>query len=174
MVRDAAVAEPEGPQPPGAGVHRHRRAPKGARGCIYLRLRRGARPAPTAPRPKNSPPSGTLRWTSRHDTEAVLLPALLQRSAFRVIGRRDDGGGFGAGAVLHLCSGVVDVSNVWTTSEGLNWTEVVSAAAAVFPGRALVGYEYGADLEHRVGSRVRRPSDRSASGSVDSTSGWIP
>lgn len=86
-------------------------------------------------------------WTSRHDTEAVLLPALLQRSAFRLIGKRHEGG-YIAGAVLHLCSGVVDVSNVWTTSEDLDWTELVIAAAALFPGRALVGYEYGANLEY--------------------------
>jgi hypothetical protein len=86
-------------------------------------------------------------WTSRHDTQAVLLPALLQRSAFRVIGKRQDDG-YGAGAVLHLGTGVVDISNVWSTSEGLDWSELVSAAAALFPGRALVGYEYGADLEY--------------------------
>jgi hypothetical protein len=88
-------------------------------------------------------------WTSRHDTQAVLLPALLQRSAFRVIGKRSVDG-FGAGAVLHLCTGVVDISNVWTTSESLDWTELVSTAAAMFPGRALVGYEHGSDLEPAV------------------------
>jgi hypothetical protein len=85
-------------------------------------------------------------WTSRHDTQAVLLPALLQRSGFRVIGKGVEGG-YGAGAVLHLCAGVVDISNVWTIAGGLDWTEIVNAAAAVFPGRALVGYEYGADLD---------------------------
>lgn len=89
-------------------------------------------------------------WTSRHDTEAVLLPTLLQRSSFRIIGRAVDGdpeGGYDAGAVLHLCGGVVDVSNVWTVTEGLDWDELVRAAAATFPERALVGYEYGPDLE---------------------------
>jgi len=86
-------------------------------------------------------------WTSRHDTQDVLLPALLQRSAFRVIGKRYDDG-YGAGAVLHLCSGVVDISNVWSTSKDLDWTDLVHAAAALFPGRALVGYQRGADLEN--------------------------
>ena len=104
-------------------------------------------------------------WTSRHDTEAVLLPALLQRSAFRVIGKRHEGG-YIAGAVLHLCSGVVDISNVWTTLEGLDWTELVSAAAALFPGRALVGYEYGANSSTHQQSDSQ-PSDRSVFGSVD-------
>jgi hypothetical protein len=85
-------------------------------------------------------------WTSRHDTEAVLLPALLQRSAFRVIGKRHDDG-YGAGAVLHLCTGVVDISNVWSASGGVDWTALVGAATALFPGRALVGYANGAALE---------------------------
>jgi hypothetical protein len=87
-------------------------------------------------------------WTSRHDTEAVLLPALLQRSAFRVIGKRRDDDGYVAGAVLHLGAGVVDISNVWSAPETLDWCELVDAAAALFPGRALVGYEDGADLDH--------------------------
>ena len=84
-------------------------------------------------------------WTSRHDTEAVHLPALLQRFAFRVIGRTDrlGYGDYDAGAVLHLCTGMVDISNVWTVSEGLDWAELVAAAAATFPGRALIGYERG-------------------------------
>ncbi len=86
-------------------------------------------------------------WTSRHGTQTVLIPALLQRSAFRVIGKREDDG-YTAGAVLHLGAAVVDVSNVWSTSEDLDWSELVDAASAVFPGRALVGYEDGADLEH--------------------------
>lgn len=111
------------------------------------------RPAPPAG-PRRLPngwtvlraPSELKAWTSRHDTEAVLLPGLLQRSAFRVIGKRCDGG-YGAGAVLHLCSGVVDLSNVWTIAEDLDWAELVRAAAALFPGRALVGYELGSDLE---------------------------
>jgi hypothetical protein len=86
-------------------------------------------------------------WTSHHDTQAVLLPGLLQRSAFRVIGNRHEGD-YVAGAVLHLGTGVVDISNVWAISDGVDWTELVDAAGALFPGRALVGYEYGADLEH--------------------------
>lgn len=85
-------------------------------------------------------------WTSRHDTEAVLLPALLQRSAFRVIGKRHDDG-YGAGAVLHLCTGIVEITNVWSTSERLDWTDLVGAATALFPGRALVGYAHGAALQ---------------------------
>jgi hypothetical protein len=84
-------------------------------------------------------------WTSRHDTQAVLLPALLKRSAFRVIGKGDQAG-YEAGAVLHLCTGVVEISNVWSISKGVDWIDLVVAASALFPGRALVGYQRGADL----------------------------
>lgn len=91
-------------------------------------------------------PSQLRAWTSRHDTEAVLLPALLQRSAFRLVGRRS-GDGFGAGAVLHLGSAVVGVSNVWTTAGLADWIDVVRVATALFPHRSLVGYELGGDLD---------------------------
>ena len=106
----------------------------------------GSRRLPTGWSSVNTEPD--LRaWTSRHDTQAVLLPALLQRSAFRVIGKASDDG-YTAGAVLHLGTGVVDVSNVWSTTDGSDWSEIVSAAGALFPGRALVGYEHGRDLEY--------------------------
>ena len=85
-------------------------------------------------------------WTSRHDTQDVLLPALLQRSAFRVIGKKHDDG-YRAGAVLHLGTGVVDISNVWSTSMRVDWTDLVGAATALFPGRALVGYSHGTTLQ---------------------------
>jgi hypothetical protein len=90
-------------------------------------------------------------WTDHHDTATVLLPGLLHRSAFRIIGKRRDDD-FAAGAVLHLCAGVVDISNVWTSAQDADWAETVDAAAALFPGRALVGYEQGTDLEHAVES----------------------
>lgn len=114
--------------------------------------------APPRPRGRAARPPGgrssvrrpTSAWTTQHGTGAVLLPTLLHRSAFCVIGREAGGGGrpgrFGAGAVLHLGTGVVDISNVWTTTEQLDWAELIGAAAAVFPGRALVGYEHGTDL----------------------------
>jgi hypothetical protein len=86
-------------------------------------------------------------WTSRHDTQSVLLPALLQRSAFRVLGKKQDDS-YVAGGVLHLGTGVVGVSNVWSTEAAVDWSQLVNAATAVFPGRALVGYEHGAELDH--------------------------
>lgn len=89
-------------------------------------------------------------WTARHDTANVLLPGLLDRSGFMVLARDGSSGtddGPGGGAVTHLCGGVVDVSNVWTDgSEELHWSELVAVVGALYPGRALVGYEQGEGL----------------------------
>jgi hypothetical protein len=88
------------------------------------------------------------RWTSHHDTQQVLLPGLLDRSSFLVLSRRGvDDADITGGVVLHLGTAAVSVSNLWADEPDQVWAEVVSAAAALFPGRALVGYEYGTDLE---------------------------
>ena len=85
-------------------------------------------------------------WTARHDTAEVLLPGILRRSSFSVLGRRDNNE-LTAGAVLHLCGGVVSVSNVWAApGHETDWADLVQLAHAVHPGRAVVGYEQGEDL----------------------------
>ena len=54
-----------------------------------------------------------------------------------------------AGAVLHACAAVVDLSNVWTAPGWEpNWPELVRAAHAIHPGLAIVGYERGDALLH--------------------------
>ena len=85
-------------------------------------------------------------WTARHDTAEVLLPGILERSSFALLGRRD-GSALTAGAVTHLCGGVVSVSNVWAApGHETDWTELVHLVHAVHPGRAMVGYELGEEL----------------------------
>jgi hypothetical protein len=84
-------------------------------------------------------------WTARHDTTGVLLPPLLDRPGFTVFGRRVDGR-LEAGAVVHACAGVVSLSNVWA-ADSHDWTELVHLVEAVYPERAIVGYERGDDLE---------------------------
>ena len=76
-------------------------------------------------------------------------PACWIARAFVVLSKRGDAGDddIAAGVVLHLGTGAVSVSNLWADDPDPVWAEVVSAAGALFPGRALVGYEYGADLE---------------------------
>ena len=90
---------------------------------------------------------GLAAWTAQHDTAEVLLPALLERSSFQVLARHTDGD-LTAGAVLHTGIGAVSVSNVWMKDpDDGTWPDLVRNAAALWPGRALVGYERGADLE---------------------------
>ena len=85
-------------------------------------------------------------WTSGHDTADVLLPGLLRSAHFRVLARyeRDR---IVAGAVARLGSGTVDLSNV---HGDVDWDELASAVARIFPDRQLVGYERGDDLAAAV------------------------
>lgn len=85
-------------------------------------------------------------WTARHDTTSVLLPGLLQRSAFAVLAR-DVEEGITAGVVLHGGTGVVSISNAWAVGDLDPWPELVVNAASLWPGRDVVGYEWGADLD---------------------------
>lgn len=91
-------------------------------------------------------PTELRHWTAHHDTQDVLLSGLLDRSSFRVLAKRQ-GDTLVAGAVLHLGAGAVDVSNLWAAEPGGAWDDVVTVAAALFPQRALVGYESGVDLD---------------------------
>jgi hypothetical protein len=89
---------------------------------------------------------GLAELTSRHDTSAVLLPALLERGHFRFLARYD-AGEIVAGAVARLGGAVVDVSNVFAVpGNEVDWRELVEAIEGVFPGRPMVGYEAGAGL----------------------------
>jgi hypothetical protein len=85
-------------------------------------------------------------WTTHHDAAQVLLPGLLERSSFTVLAhRRADR--MVAGAVTRLGTGVVDLSNVWSApGHDLDRAELLTAVAALHPGRDVVGYEAGDDL----------------------------
>ncbi len=85
-------------------------------------------------------------WTGRHDTSRVLLPGLLQRSSFLVLARDADDG-ITAGAVLHGGTGAVSISNVWSSGGADVWPDLVTNVGATWPGRDVVGYELGDDLE---------------------------
>lgn len=107
-------------------------------------------PEPPSVRPSSrsvvDTPDGLAAWTARPGTAAALLPGLLHRSSFRVLARTADGTP-NAGAVTHLGSGVVLVSNVWSAPDvELDWSELIAAVVALHPGRALVGWECGPAL----------------------------
>ena len=111
-----------------------------------------------APPPSAAPPAwravtderGLAEWTAGHDTADVLLPGLLRSAHFRVLARLEDDR-IVAGAVARLGSGVVDVSNVHAApGQDVDWAELVAAVATHFPGRPMVGYEQGEDLQAAV------------------------
>ena len=92
-------------------------------------------------------PAELARWTAGHDTAEVLLPGLLRRGHLVVLERRVDGTAV-AGAVARLGSGTVDLSNVHAApGHAVDWDELAAVVAHLFPGRWLVGYEHGDDLE---------------------------
>jgi hypothetical protein len=68
--------------------------------------------------------------------------------------------------VLHLRKGLVGISNVWTTLEGLDWTALLSAAALCFQDERWSATSTGQTLGTRR-QPDSQPSDRSAFGSVD-------
>lgn len=111
----------------------------------------GARPLPEGWSVVRSP-AALAEWTARHDTAEVLLPGLLARSSFRVLGRYV-GGEPVAGAVTHLGTGAVELSNVWAVDgSGPDWPELVRAVSALHPGRDLVGWEEGDALDRARGA----------------------
>jgi hypothetical protein len=87
------------------------------------------------------------RWNAGWDTSHVLLPGLLERGHFAILGRFETEE-IVAGAVARLGSGAVDVSNVHgVDGRAVDWEELVVAIGEVFPDRELVGYERGEDLD---------------------------
>jgi hypothetical protein len=98
-------------------------------------------------------------WTSLHDTAGVLLPGLLDLAHVAVLARYVDGG-IVAGAVARLAGGVVDVSNTYAVpGNHLDWSELVDVVAGRFPGRALVGYTRGEELDAAVAAGFRAVGD---------------
>ncbi|GAB7191992.1 hypothetical protein NUM3379_27000 [Kineococcus sp. NUM-3379] len=92
-------------------------------------------------------PEALARWTARHDTTAVLLPGLLRRGHVTVLARYEDRRPV-AGAVARLGGGAVDVSNVWAApGHEVGWAGLAAAVGALLPGRPLVGYERGEELQ---------------------------
>jgi hypothetical protein len=105
-------------------------------------------------------PDALALWSRLHDYVGVLPPIVLDRPAFTVLGRFE-GEDLVGGAVLHDGSRTVGLSNTWARpGHPLDWQEMVAAAHAVHPDRALTDYAYGEDLHgllaagfHAVGSQ---------------------
>lgn len=87
------------------------------------------------------------RWNQHHDTVGVLPADLWAHPRFTVLVRRD-GDDLTGGAVLHDAGTVVGLSNTWSLEHvPLDPCDVLELAARSFPGRAVVDYAWGADLE---------------------------
>jgi hypothetical protein len=86
-------------------------------------------------------------WNDAHDTPDVLLPSLLRNPRFRFLCQRAEGR-LVAGAVLHDAAvDAVGLSNLWVVPlRSLDPAALLSCAAVLLPGRAVVGYEGGPDL----------------------------
>jgi hypothetical protein len=87
------------------------------------------------------------RWNRHHDTVGVLPSDLWAHPRFTVLARHD-GDVLTGGAILHDAGPVVGLSNTWS-SRGVpvDPRELLDLAAKTHPGRAVVDYAWGADLE---------------------------
>lgn len=120
-------------------------------------------PAPAAALPDAwgvvTEPGELAQWNDRHDYAGVLLPAFLGRPRFTVLARRGANGPVG-GAVLHDVGATLELSNAWADGGGAEDVAAMVACAAVLrPGRPLVGYAHGDELDRwlEAGFRVTGP-----------------
>jgi hypothetical protein len=110
-------------------------------------IRRAAMDVPTAPVlnwQEVRTPADLRQWSQGHDLD-VFVPELLEVEDLRFFQA-----GLGqTGFALHRWGDVVSVSNTFAAGVGQStvWSDVVAIAGQAFPGRELVGYEQGADLD---------------------------
>lgn len=89
-------------------------------------------------------------WNDHHDTADVLVPGLLTHPRFRFLARHD-GDLLTGGFVLHDAGAVVGLSNGWSLpGDPLRWPDVLAATAAVHPGRPIIDYAWGEDLDEAL------------------------
>lgn len=97
------------------------------------------------------------QWNNLHDTTGVLVPALLAHPRLVVLARRE-GEVLSGGAVLHDCRGdAVGLSNAWALpGTGLDASALVTCAGALHPGRGIVDYARGEELDALLEVGFRR------------------
>jgi hypothetical protein len=90
------------------------------------------------------------RWNQQHDTAGVLPSDLWAHPRFIVLARRD-GDDLTAGAVLHDAGTVVGLSNTWSAEDSVvDPGDLLLLAADAYPGRAVVDYAWGDELDTMV------------------------
>ena len=100
-------------------------------------------------------PGELATWNVRHDYTGVLLPGFLGHPRFAVLARHAADGPV-EGAVLHEADGTVELSNAWALGgSGEDVASMVACAAVLHPGRPLVGYAHGEELNHWLDAGFR-------------------
>ncbi|HEX5730223.1 hypothetical protein, partial [Microbacterium sp.] len=86
-------------------------------------------------------------WNQHHDTVGGLPFDLWAHPRFTVLARHD-GDELAGGAILHDAGKVVGLSNTWSSDDiPVDPRELLELAAEIHPGRAVVGYAWGAGLQ---------------------------
>ena len=90
-------------------------------------------------------------WMAASSTIGIITPRLLADPTVRLVTVRRGGRPVG-GAALSISDHTLGFSNVFTAEESLpaTWKALISAAGQLAPGRALVGYETGEELDAAV------------------------
>ena len=92
------------------------------------------------------------RWNQHQDTVGVLPADLWRHPRFTVLAR-NHGDGLTGGAILHDAGTVVGVSNTWSSADDpIDPRVLLEIAAETHPGRAVVGYAWGPELETMLGA----------------------
>jgi hypothetical protein len=91
-------------------------------------------------------------WNQHHDTVGVLPSDLWAHPRFTVLARHD-GDVLTGGAILHDAGKLVGLSNTWSSDDDpVDPRELLELAAEFQPGRAVVDYAKGAELENMLGA----------------------
>lgn len=100
-------------------------------------------------------PGELATWNLRHDYTGVLLPDFLEHPRFTVLALGAVDGPVG-GAVLHEAGDTLELSNAWALGGGAeDVAAMVACAAVLHPGRPLVGYAHGDELDRWLAAGFR-------------------
>ena len=88
-------------------------------------------------------------WATAHDYVGVLPPSVVDHPRFRILARRRAGALVG-GAVAHDGGRAVGLSNTWGEGTLATSDEVLTAVAALHPGRPLTDFARGTELDAMV------------------------
>lgn len=92
------------------------------------------------------------RWNQQHDTVGVLPSDLWAHPRFTVLARHE-GDDLTGGAILHDAGTVVGLSNTWSSEDSpVDPRVLLDIAAETHPGRAVLDYAWGPDLETMLGA----------------------